>query len=297
MRSPAPIEEADLHALVDGEIAAERRREVEDHLRAHPEDAALIENWRRQNAALRAAFQPVAQETTPLSLRNAAARNAAPGAPPIETGAIHWGRPSSASRGVRRLDEARASRRKQRLLSVAAALFAALALASAAVFFFKRPAVPSAMRGFFDRADVSYLTYARDPRPYEFDAEHRDVLLEALARHVGFARAPDLAPLELRLLGGRVTPGVKSPAALLFYEKPDGVRVALYYEKTEPGPLSRVQPQVGEGLVASAWRGAGMGFVLIGPLGVEEMRRVEDRAIAEALGAATGAPAQARSAR
>jgi anti-sigma factor RsiW len=297
MRSSAPIEEADLHALVDGEISIERRREVEDHLRAHPEDAALIENWRRQNAALHAAFQPVAQETTPLSLRNAAARNAAPGAPPIETGAIHWGRPSSASRGVRRPDEAHASRRRQKLLSVAAALAAALALASAGFFFLKRPAVPSAMRGFIDRANVSYITYAQDPRPFEFDAGHRDVLLETFARRVGFARAPDLAPLELRLLGGRVMPGVRGPAALLFYEKPESVRVALYYERTEPGPLSRVPPHVEEGLVASAWRGAGMGFVLIGPLGVEEMQRVEDRAIAEALATAPGAPAQARPAR
>ena len=107
MTPPPSVQEADLHALVDGELSAERRRDVEDHLSRHPEDAALVEGWRRQNAALRAAFEPVARETPPLSLRNAAVRNAAPGAAPIETGAIHWGRPSGPSRSVRRLDEAR----------------------------------------------------------------------------------------------------------------------------------------------------------------------------------------------
>ena len=62
MNTPFSVVEEDLHALVDGEISVERRRQVEDHLLQHPEDAALVDNWRRQNAALRAAFEPVAQE-------------------------------------------------------------------------------------------------------------------------------------------------------------------------------------------------------------------------------------------
>ncbi len=292
MRPTTPIEETDLHALVDGEISAERRRDVEGHLLAHPEDAALIENWRRQNAALRAAFQPVAQETPPLSLRNAAARNAAPGAPPIESGAIHWGRPGGASR-VRRLDEARAGRRKQKLVSLAATLVGGIALIGAATVLLKRPevfpGVPAAMQGFVDRADVSYLTYAQDPHPFEFDAEQKEALLATLGRRVGFARAPDLAALELRLLGGRVTPGLKAPAALLFYEKPDGARVALYYERTGPGPASRLAPRVEQGLVAIEWRGADMGFVLIGPLGAEAMQRIAERAVVEILSTAPAA--------
>ena len=133
MTPPPSVQEADLHALVDGELSAERRRDVEDHLSRRPEDAALVEGWRRQNAALRAAFEPVARETPPLSLRNAAVRNAAAGAAPIETGAIHWGRPSGPSRSVRRLDEARESRRKRAFLSTAAALLVGAALAGAAV--------------------------------------------------------------------------------------------------------------------------------------------------------------------
>ena len=148
MTPPPTVQEADLHALVDGELSAERRRDVEDHLSRRPEDAALVEGWRRQNAALRAAFEPVARETPPLSLRNAAVRNAAPGAAPIETGAIHWGRPSGpSSRSVRRLDEARESRRKRAFLSTAAALLVGAALAAAAVLAFTRPPTPSGAAG------------------------------------------------------------------------------------------------------------------------------------------------------
>ncbi len=292
MNPPARIEEADLHALVDGEISAERRRDVEDHLLQHPEDAAIVENWRRQNAALRAAFEPVAQETPPLSLRNAAVRNAAVGAAPIETGAIHWGRPSS-PRTVRRLDEARESRRKRALVSSAAALLVGAALAGAVVFVFTRPpsvAGPATIaQGYVDRADVSYLTYAADPRPVELDAEHQADLAAALRLRVGLAYTPDLSGVGLRLLGGRITPGLRGPAGFLLYETHDGARVGLYFERAEPEKAARaVAPRVDQNLTAIEWRGAGMAFVLIGPLGAEAMQESAERAAGQIAAPAPG---------
>jgi len=294
MNPPARIEEADLHALVDGEITAERRRDVEDHLLQHPEDAAIVENWRRQNAALRAAFEPVAQETPPLSLRNAAVRNAALGAAPIETGAIHWGRPSS-PRTVRRLDEARENRRKRALVSSAAALLVGAALAGAVVFVFTRPqsspgaAGPAAIaQGYVDRADLSYLTYAADARPIEFDAEHQADLAAALRLRVGLAYTPDLSGVGLRLLGGRITPGLRGPAGFLLYETHDGAGVGLYFERAEPEKAARVAPRVDQSLTAIEWRGAGMAFVLIGPLGAEAMQESAERAAGQIAAPAPG---------
>jgi anti-sigma factor RsiW len=281
------VEVADLHALVDGEISLERRRQVEDHLLQHPEDAALVENWRRQNAALRAAFEPVAAETPPLSLRNAAARNAASGPPPIETGAIHWGRPSS-SRSVRRLDEARESRRKKAALSFALTLLAGAALAGGAIYglihtgsaSMGAPSVTLA-QGYVDRADVDYLTYAREPRPVEYDADREADLLALLRLRVGYAKAPDLSPAGLRFLGGRVTPGLVAPAGFLVYEAESGQRVGLYFEKAEAGPAPRLAPRVDSSLTAVEWRGAGMAFILIGPLSVEAMQAAAEQAAAE----------------
>ena len=117
------VDETDLHALVDGELDPDHRRRVEDHLLLHPGDAALVEDWRRQNAALRAAFEPIALETPPLSLRTAATRAAAQSQGPIETGATHWGRPSGTPR-PRRIEDLRVRQRRQ------AALISALLLVS-----------------------------------------------------------------------------------------------------------------------------------------------------------------------
>ena len=285
--SPA-IDEADLHALVDNEITGDERRRVEDHLASRPEDAALVDGWRRQNAALRAAFEPVAQERPPLSLRNAAQRNAATGAPPIETGAIHWGRPSSSSmRPPRRFEEGSVGRRAQAIALTLGALLVGAATAGAAVFVFTHPSVapPSAREpSYVERADLAYQTYVFDPRPVEFDGAQKEDLLNALRLRLGFARAPDLSSLDLKLLGARVAPGLRGPAGVLIYERGDrSARVALYYEKAESAGLPRTAPRVDQALTAIEWRAAGYDCVLIGPLGPEAMQQAAERAAAEML--------------
>lgn len=290
--SPA-LDEADLHALVDNEISGEERRRVEDHLASCPEDAALVEGWRRQNAALRAAFEPVAQERPPLSLRNAAQRNAATSAPPIESGAIHWGRPSNSTRSLRRPEEAPAGRQAHALASTIGALLVGAAIAGAAVFVLTRPsfAPPAAPElSYVERADLAYHTYVFDPRPVEFGAAQKSELLDALRLRLGFARAPDLSSLDLKLLGARVAPGLRGPAGLLIYERADlSARVALYYEKAELVGVPRFAPRVDQALTAIEWRAAGYDFVLIGPLGPEAMQQAAERAAAEMV---TPAPAQ-----
>jgi len=294
MSARSSIDEADLHALVDNELSGDERRRVEDHLLEHPESAALVELWRRQNAALRAAFEPVARETPPLSLRNAALRNAAPGAPHIESGAIHWGRPSGSNRAPRRLSEARASRRARGFFATLAALIAGAAIAGAAVFLFTRglgpgtPAAP-ALQGYVERAEIAFQTYVADPKIAEFDAAPREELLGALQTRLGLARVPDLSAAGFRLLGARVTPGVRGPAALVFYEKSaPNERIALYYERADALGGARLAPRLSRELTAVEWRAAGYAFVLIGPLGAEAIQQAAESAAAEIL---TGAGA------
>ena len=288
------MDESELHALVDGELSAQRRREVEDHLLAHKEDAALVENWRRQNAALRAAFEPVAQETPPLSLRNAAARNAAALTPPIESGAIHWGRPSSSFRPARRFDEAKGGRDRRALIAAAALLLFTM-LAGAALFLAPkvvsgrsgvRP--PALSQSYVERADIAYATFAGDLRPAEFDAARKTELLAALLARIGFAYAPDLSSVGLRFMGGRLTPGLLRPAALLFYETAAGERVALYFERAEAEPAALTAPKPEQGLTAVEWRGAGVAFVLIGPLSPDKMQTSAERAAYEIVAPGVG---------
>jgi anti-sigma factor RsiW len=288
MTPSAFIEEADLHALVDGELDPERRRKVEDHLLQHPEDAALVEAWRRQNAALRVAFQPVAMENLPLSLRDAATRTRLPAQGAIETGAIHWGRPG-ASRPTQRLDEIRAHRRRQAIFSTLLTLLTGAAIAGlAALIVAGRHEPPQAVathpaQSYAARAGLSYATYVGDPRPVEIDISRRGELVAWLRERVGFSRPPDLAQLGFRLLGGRVAPGVASPAGLLIYERADGARIGLYFERAES--TATPPPRVAPAATAIEWRHAGFAFVLVGPLGLEEMQAIAERAAADVAGA------------
>lgn len=281
------IEEAELHALVDGALDPDRRRKVEDHLLSHPEDAALVEGWRRQNAALRAAFEPVMLEMMPLSLKEAATRAPAPAQGPIETGAIHWGRPGP-SRPAPRLDEVRASRRRQAALSTALTLLTGAAVAGLAALVFvgrsetPRPPVAALLsQSYAGRAALTYATYASDARPVEIDAARESELTAWLEQRVGFSRLPDLAALGLRLIGGRVTPGVAAPAGLLFYERADGARLGLYFERADAAGAPQA-PRGGQGLAAVEWRAGGFAFALVGPLPAEEMQAAAERAASEA---------------
>lgn len=286
------VEEADLHALVDGELDPDYRRRVEDHLLTHPGDAALVENWRRQNAALRAAYELVSKETLPLSLRSATTlcQAAQQGQGPIETGATHWGRPSGSTRSVRRLDEVRCGRRRQAFFSAALALAVGAAFVIIALIAGTGPAsspspatiVASAAQGFVNRAQAAYATFAVDPRAVEITAEHKGELLAWLRGRTGFGLAPDLAPLGLRLLGGRIVPGVAQPAGLLVYETADGQRVALYFEHAEPGTPLLQPPRSVPSLTTIEWRAAGMAFVLIGPLQAEALQAAAERAATQA---------------
>jgi anti-sigma factor RsiW len=288
MNSRPAVDEADLHALVDDEISGEERRRVEDHLLQHPEDAALVEGWRRQNAALRAAFEPVAQERPPLSLRNAALRGVASGTFGIETGVVHWGRPGGSGRSVRRLDDARAKRRARAVASWLFALIVGAVLAGAAVFQFTKGPSPAVIgpvslaQGYVERAEIAYRTYADDPLPVEMDAVRGAQPLKSLRRKLGFAHAPDLSASGLRLLGGRAVPGLRAPAGLLIYERTDGGgRIALFYERAESVGGPRLAPRLEPPLTAVEWRGAGYAFVLIGPLEPDAMQQAAERAAGE----------------
>ena len=54
--SGAPITEADLHAWVDGQLGAERGREIEAYLAERPEEGARLAAYRAQARELRALY-------------------------------------------------------------------------------------------------------------------------------------------------------------------------------------------------------------------------------------------------
>ncbi|WP_455217208.1 anti-sigma factor family protein, partial [Kaarinaea lacus] len=63
-----PIEEFDLHAYVDGQLDAQRREQVEQWLKDHPEEARRVQQYQQQNQAMQALFDPVLAESVPETL-------------------------------------------------------------------------------------------------------------------------------------------------------------------------------------------------------------------------------------
>jgi len=70
------VNEAQLHAFVDGALDEGARAAVEAHLATHPDDAARVSAYRAQNDALHRAFDAVLAE--PHALRVGTARRATP---------------------------------------------------------------------------------------------------------------------------------------------------------------------------------------------------------------------------
>jgi anti-sigma factor RsiW len=274
-----PVDESELHAFVDGELDAEARRRIEAHLQTHHEDAALVEGWRRQNAALRAAFAQAVKEPLPPALRTATKSSLTGG---FGSG-VNWARfsPSKASslRTMRRPDTSRRIPRRPVIAMSLLTLLAGALIAGAALLAFTNPATPPAPEtriaaaAFVERAEVAYLTYASDARLVEIGVDGKAELSAWLAQRLGYGGLPDLTGAGLELAGGRLVPGAAGPAGLLFYRAGEGgALVALFFERVTGDRPAGAAPRTAPGITAVEWRAGGRAFVLLGPLSVEAMR-------------------------
>ncbi|HPP46555.1 MAG TPA: hypothetical protein PLF25_03500, partial [Accumulibacter sp.] len=63
-----PVPEAELHAFVDGELSAERQAQIVAWLAQHPADAARVHAYRTQKEQLRRLYDPLLDESWPVSL-------------------------------------------------------------------------------------------------------------------------------------------------------------------------------------------------------------------------------------
>jgi len=200
MVDQTPVTEYELHLHVDGELPVGRREAVEAWLANHPEDASRVASWREQAALIRQRFAHIAEEPVPDKLKLAT----------IMRMRRSWG-------------------------AIAAAAALAAFFIGGAVGWVGRgasAAAPSEVEVFTSDALGAHRLYIGEVRhPIEVKAEE-DHLLPWLSRRVGTSlRAPDLSAFGLKLLGGRLLPGLASPAALFMYEGANGERFTMYCAK------------------------------------------------------------------
>ncbi len=69
MKKNIPVTETELHAYIDGQLAAARRAAVETYLAANPAEAERVSAYARQNEQLHALFDSTLDEPVPQALR------------------------------------------------------------------------------------------------------------------------------------------------------------------------------------------------------------------------------------
>ena len=230
-----PITEAELHALVDGQLTAERQREIEAALASRPDEALRVESYRAQKRELRALFDPVLDEALPQRVLRAAQprtpwylqRLAAGIAIALVSGATGWGLHGGVSHPASSA-------------ALAPQGPASITMASAT--------------GFAQRAAVAHAVYSPEQRrPVEVDAAHEDQLIAWLSKRMGAPmKPPHLQAVGYALEGGRLLPGGQGPVAQFMYRDESGSRLTLYVSN-EIGELGMSSgPSLGKAASTSA---------------------------------------------
>jgi anti-sigma factor RsiW len=193
------VTEHELHAYVDERLDPVVRREVEAHLTDHPEDATRVQAYREQNAALRAAFDPVLNEPLPERLR--------------------------------RIDTSRRSAR----IAVAAGWI----VVGVFVGWFAHALIGtrggSAPVSLARQAAVAHAVYSPEIRhPVEVGAAEQEHLVNWLSKRIGAKlKAPVLTAEGFELVGGRLLPGQSGAVAQFMYQDAKGKRLTLYVSRVE----------------------------------------------------------------
>jgi anti-sigma factor RsiW len=244
-----PVTEDELHALVDGELPADRRSDIEAWLANHPEDAARVAAWRSQGELLRLRYGNIADEPVPARFD---------------------------------LDKLGRLGQPRLRLATAAAVVAGFLLGGLAGWLVRPawegapaaktegPAVRTVTADAID-AHKLYVVEVRHPIEVPADAAH---LVPWLSKRIGTQlRAPDLAQIGLKLIGGRLLPGPRGAAALLMYEGPSGERFTLYAARAS-GPDTALRYSVSGQVAAFYWIEGDYGYVVTGPADRDLLQKV-----------------------
>ncbi len=232
------LDDATLHAYVDGQLDPSRAAEVADRLLRHPRAAQQVLAWREQREALQALHRDWLDEPVPSRL-GAALRPAAPPSPWPRAWAagllVALGLGAGAAGGW-------GGHRWWQGQQQAAELAAAQAAARAAG---RDPTVPEYVRD----AAIAHVVYQPEKRhPVEVGADQADHLVQWLSKRLGAQLyTPVLRDYGWKLVGGRLLPASDDPSvgdalarAQFMYENDLGERFTLYVSTGAASPQAPV---------------------------------------------------------
>lgn len=250
-RKEIEITETELLAYADGRLDETKRAAVDAYLEAHPDRAAEIAHWQRQNEALSALFAPAGE---PL---------------PQRLDPHHIAR-TTAANSIFRLPQ------------LAAAAVLVLALGGALGWGMRDIVSPAAAGSdiLIGSAVTAHALYVAENRHAvevaAADEEHLvSWLSNRLARPIS---APDLAAEGFSLVGGRLLPPVAGaetgPAAQLMYENAAGERVTIFVTAALPDRADAYEFTTRDALDAFYWANDRITCTVVGDLPEAEMQTV-----------------------
>jgi anti-sigma factor RsiW len=238
-----PVTEDELHAYVDGELSPDRQEVVAAWLASHPDAGTQFAAWRSQAESIRARYGTVVHEGVPPRLR---------------------------------LD--RLVRRERSWTMIAAAASVAAFLIGGAAGWVAHGASTAPGSG-FDKvtsdALEAYRLYTVEVRhPVEVPGAERAHMTQWLSKRLGYEqRIPDLQSLGLKLVGGRLLPGLNGAAAFYMYEGPSGERFTMYCSRSSV-PESALRYKDTDRVAAFYWVDEKIAYVVSGPADRDQMERV-----------------------
>jgi anti-sigma factor RsiW len=248
-----PVEEDELHALIDGRLPPHRTAAVDAYLAAHPEAQARFSQYAEQREALRTALSQQAGGPTPDRLR------------------------------VAHIREERRHRRYRQLAQIAAAV-SLLILGGVAGWAVRDVAGPFVASGAGTLAGVitadaiaAHRVYSVEVRhPVEVNADQETHLVQWLSKRLGRElTVPDLSPAGFRLMGGRLLPAEDGPAAQFMYENASGERLTLYLRVGVGGETAFRYHEEG-GIGAFYWSDEGFGYAIAAKADRELLLRIAE---------------------
>ncbi|MDO9443367.1 MAG: hypothetical protein Q7T73_21000 [Beijerinckiaceae bacterium] len=283
------ISDAELNALVDGELIAERRVKIEHWLLDEPEAGARVESWRRQNDILRAAFAKVAQEPLPpdltglLGAREATLRCVPSSPTPLVAGEAPIRQPQH------RIGMIEAGRR-QRLMGLTALAFLGGGLAvlagASAVGMMGQGVGPAPISLSSARSPFAFSRRAleaqgsmagRDDLRLDLDSADAAEISAFLTTWLrATIKLPDLGP-DLRARGVRLTPGFAGLDGFVLYDSLASGRVGLLVGRAESPDMAIIQAREANGRGVSWFVAEGMGYALTGGMDRADMARLAAR--------------------
>jgi anti-sigma factor RsiW len=245
-----PVNEAQLHAYVDGALNEGERAAVEAHLAANPDDAARVRAYQAQNEALQRAFDPVLDE--PHTLRIGVPRRRAVPAP------TRWGWAAA----------------------LAATFAGGVIIGALSQSFWSGDRPLAGTVAIAHQAALAYAAYKPEVRhPVEVGASDEQHLVAWLSKRLDApVRAPALVAEGWQLLGGRLLPPAgeagAAPVALFMYEDARGKRLTLLVRR-EPGGGDTAFRFAQDGATnVFYWIDGPLGYALAGEVGKDQLSAI-----------------------